>query len=74
MKETIIKCDGCGTSNDVEEYSIYCGTEMDPSGNGYNTTLEYKDWCWNCFKNYVMSSPKPMELLKNIKKQPKKCC
>jgi len=69
MKVTVTRCDGCQTTQGVEEYSIDCGTEMDPSGNGYNTIWEHKDWCWNCFKNYVMSSPKPMELLKSIKKK-----
>ncbi len=66
MKVTTIKCDGCRTEKDVVQYKLDCGSEVEASGNGYSTIWCYHDWCFNCFKNYVLSSPKPTELLKSI--------
>jgi len=66
MTKTTIQCDGCRTEKEVLKYKMDCGKEMDPSGNGYNTIWWYRDWCFNCFKNYVLSSPKPIELLGSI--------
>ncbi len=68
MKETIIKCDGCRTTYKVEQYRINCGWDNDPSGNGYNINWLYKDWCFSCFKNYVLSSSEPTVMLKSIEK------
>lgn len=54
MKITIVICDGCDRRNDgddetpVTSYRINRGSEMDPSGNGYNTNWEYVDWYKEC--------------------------
>lgn len=66
MKETIIKCDGCSTTEKVDQYRINMGKEMDPSGNGYNTIWEYKDFCWNCFRNYSFTADKILTKIEKL--------
>lgn len=69
MKITLTKCDGCGSTENVSEYKLDCGTEMDPSGNGYNTIWDHKDWCFDCFKKFILSSKDPVKLLRSVNKR-----
>jgi len=57
MKETTIKCDGCGNTRKVIQYKIDMGCEMDPSGNGYNTDWDYKDFCIKCLVEWLSFNP-----------------
>lgn len=66
MKETIIKCDGCGTAAKVVQYRIDCGTEMDPSGNGYETYWEYKDYCLMCLVDWINSNPEKAKKIQSM--------
>lgn len=60
-KIILIKCDHCG--NPAQSYRYEIGCEMDPSGNGYNTSWEYVDICEEC-KNTKYNDKK----LKKIQK------
>lgn len=53
MKRTVIVCDKCNRGDDddivVVSYRFDCGSEMDPSGNGYITNWDYCDYCNDCY-------------------------
>lgn len=53
MLKTTLICDGCQTASAVKPYRINRGKEMDPSGNGYNTNWDYKDYCPKCHRALV---------------------
>lgn len=57
MQKVILFCDRCETGKDVKSFRINRGTEMDPSGNGYNNNWEYKDYCPECFVVVKKSDP-----------------
>lgn len=51
MKKEILICDRCKKEyepKDGIEFRVNMGTEMDPSGNGYNNIWKYYDFCREC--------------------------
>jgi hypothetical protein len=52
MKLESLQCDSCGCLDDVLSYRFNFGSEMDPSGNGYNIIWEYQDFCDDCLEKY----------------------
>lgn len=51
-----ICCDGCGDNN-ATAFRINMGKSMDPSGNGYNTDWDYKDFCPACLELFKKKNP-----------------
>lgn len=53
MIKEVLVCDDCGqgqepSADPVHRFKINMGREMDPSGNGYNTIWDYKEFCTSC--------------------------
>ena len=57
MKHEILTCDTCVTITNVKPYRIDTGSEMDPSGNGYNTNWKYIDLCPQCYYKLKAQTP-----------------
>jgi hypothetical protein len=66
MKETIIKCDGCGIAVKVTPYRIECGKYIDASGNGYDFNWDYKDFCMACLLKWAINNPECIEKIQPI--------
>jgi len=56
MKKEITICDKCHneySNNDGITFSIKKGSEMDSSGNGYNTIYQSYDFCRGCVQSQM---------------------
>lgn len=57
MKITNTYCDPCLEAKcgkrTAKSYRYATGCEMDPSGNGYNTTWNYIDLCPECYTRKI---------------------
>lgn len=57
MKETIVKCDHCGSTIRVSEYTLITEQQVDSSGNGYESYWEYHDFCLRCLMDWAIRNP-----------------
>jgi hypothetical protein len=54
MKRQIVECDCCGEQSDYTlSFEMAIGREPDPSGNGYITQWDNKDYCHDCLRKFL---------------------
>ena len=53
MKVETIKCDRCKCEG-ARSFKYSIDSEMDPSGNGYNSKWNFIDLCLNCMQEFVL--------------------
>lgn len=58
MRKVTYQCDICKNAVASTHFRVETGCEMDPSGNGYNTSYDYYDVCLGCLGTFHTQHPK----------------